>query len=300
MPKTLLAYLQLMRPANIITSIADVLAGIFIAHTWRDGLFAQNPFTIDSLWLVLSTIGLYGGGIVLNDVFDTKLDAVERPERPIPSGRASKQGATILGLSLLVFGVITALQVSFSSAILATSIAILAVLYDAWGKHQLVFGPINMGFCRGGNLLLGVSVIQTAIAPCLILAVIPVIFITAVTMVSRGEVNGGNRPPIIAGAILYLIVLLFLSGIFLPYKSYQSWYVMPFVFLFAYMVYKPLLKAYQTLKPADVGKAIKFGVLSLIIMDAAMAAGFAGIEYGLGIAALLPLSMLTAKLFAVT
>ncbi len=297
---TLKAYLQLLRPANIITSIADVVAGIIIAHTWSTGKFSQDPLTIDSFFLVLSTIGLYGGGIVLNDVFDAKLDAVERPERPIPSGRAKKQSAALFGTLLLIFGVLTAWQVSLSSAIIALAVAILAVLYDAWGKHQEAFGPINMGFCRGGNLLLGISIINTAIAPCLSLAIVPVVFITAVTMVSRGEVNGGNRPAIIAGGILYAIVVLFILGARYAFPIYMPIFSMPFALIFALLVYRPLIKAYRTLKPADVGKAIKFGVLSLIVMDAGLTAGFAGPEYGLGVLLLLPLSMLVAKLFAVT
>jgi len=297
---TIKAYLQLLRPANIITSIADVIVGIIIAHTWHAGEFSQNPLTINSLWLISSTIGLYGGGIVLNDVFDAKLDSIERPERPIPSGRAKKQSAALFGIALLIFGILAAWQVSLSSAIIALAVALLAVLYDAWGKHQVAFGPINMGFCRGGNLLLGISIINTAIESCLALSVIPVVFITAVTMVSRGEVGGGNRPAIFAGGLLYAFVIIFLLGARAVYPIYMPLFSLPFVFLFAWLVYKPLLKAYRTLKPADVGKAIKFGVLSLIVMDAGLAAGFAGTEYGLGVLLLLPISMLTAKLFAVT
>ena len=72
--------LRLTRPANIVTAIADILAGVAISGFLRDG----HDYT-PVLWLVLSTVGLYGGGVVFNDVFDAKLDAVERPERPIPS-----------------------------------------------------------------------------------------------------------------------------------------------------------------------------------------------------------------------
>ena len=35
-------------------------------------------------WLLVATATLYAGGIVFNDYFDRTLDAVERPERPIP------------------------------------------------------------------------------------------------------------------------------------------------------------------------------------------------------------------------
>jgi len=102
--------------------------------------------------------------VVMNDVADYELDKIERPERPIPSGFASKEGATVLGICLLVAGIIFARQVSQLSAIIASSIAVLALLYDYLGKHHNFFGPINMGLCRSGNLLLGMSACANAVS----------------------------------------------------------------------------------------------------------------------------------------
>ena len=75
-------YLELVRPANVATALADVLAGYAVAGLGNPGLG----------WLLLSTACLYAGGVVLNDVFDRDLDRIERPERPIPSGRVSVGG----------------------------------------------------------------------------------------------------------------------------------------------------------------------------------------------------------------
>ena len=44
----------------------------------------------------------------LNDFFDAEVDAVERPERPIPSGRISRSTAGCVGWSLLAAGVLAA------------------------------------------------------------------------------------------------------------------------------------------------------------------------------------------------
>jgi 4-hydroxybenzoate polyprenyltransferase len=52
--------------------------------------------------------------------------------------------------------------------------------------------------------------------------------------------------------------------------------------------------------PKFVGKAVKAGVLSLIVMDASVAATFAGWQYGLLVLALLPVSIFLAKSFTVT
>src|SRR5688572_31218753 len=96
----LTGFLRLMRPANIVTAISDILAGAALA-----GYVGGGEQTASVLWLVLSTIGLYGGGVVFNDVFDAALDRVERPERPIPSGLISETEAATLGSMLLAIGV---------------------------------------------------------------------------------------------------------------------------------------------------------------------------------------------------
>jgi len=49
-----------------------------------------------------------------------------------------------------------------------------------------------------------------------------------------------------------------------------------------------------------IGRAVRAGVLSLIVLDAALAACFAGSLHGLAVLALWPLSLGLARLFAVT
>src|ERR1700749_1566468 len=149
----------MVRPANVITSVADVLAGVAIS-----GAFAYRFLAI-SYWhqivlLCLSTACLYAGGIVYNDVFDAELDAVERPERAIPSGAISLPQAKQVGFILLVLGIVFAGIASQLGGFIAIGITAFALIYDKWGKHHNLLGPLNMGICRGLNLLLGISIIQ--------------------------------------------------------------------------------------------------------------------------------------------
>ena len=287
------AYLQMMRPANIVTAWADILAGFAASG-------AVELINIQVLgWLLLATTGLYGGGIVLNDVFDAELDAQERPERPIPSGRASRQGATLLGSALLVTGVVAAAQVSLLSATLACGIALAATLYDAVGKHHPILGPVNMGACRGGNLLLGISAVPAMIGEHWFLAVIPIIYIAAVTTISRGEVHGAKNITGIIALLLIGLVIAGLLGLGLL-QDYQVLAALPFVALFAVRVLLPFIKAVREPKPEQIRIAVKAGVLSLIVLDATVAAGFATLPYGLLVLSLLPISMALAQIFAVT
>lgn len=288
-------YLQLMRPANIVTAVADILAGAFLAS-----MFMQTPL---SDWyglglLILSTVGLYGGGVVMNDVFDAKLDAVERPERPIPSGQVSKTAATILGLGLLLGGIVCAVIFRELSGLLATIIAILALVYNRFGKHHPVIGPINMGLCRGINLMLGLSLIYGAYSVGKWVGIVPIIYIAAITMISRDEVHGGKRKTLYWAGALYCIV----SGLQLAVASQAGKliYVIPFIALHLVLVFRPLWAALQYPVGPNIGKAVKAGVLALIVMDAAWVSVSGNWVQALFVLALLPVSVVLARIFAVT
>ena len=289
-----------MRPANIVTAFADILAGFAAVG----GAIAVSGWSLSADpaglgWLLLSTFGLYGGGVVLNDVFDVDLDATERPERAIPSGRVSRKGALLTGVVLLLFGIVTAFQVNSLAGILALSISTTALLYDYWAKHSAVWGPLFMGLCRGGNLLLGAAVYPLLLPGLWYLALFPVLYIGAITLVSQGEVHGGSRK---TGFGALGLVVLIIAGLFLLslLSSYAVWKGVLFVILFAAMVVPPFWRAAMNPKPSFIKEAVKRGVLALIVLNAALAAGFGGITMGLLVLILLPLSILLSNLFAVT
>lgn len=287
------AYLQLMRPANIVTAWADILAG-FAAS----GAIATS-FDLNLVWLLLATTGLYGGGVVFNDVFDAELDSEERPERPIPSGRTSRSEAIWLGLILLGGGIFAAARVSLLSMAIALLVALSALLYDAVSKHNLISGPLNMGLCRGGNLLLGMSIVPSALTQRWWLALLPIVYIAAITAISQGEVRGGKRSTGIFA--LFCLAIVFSSIIAMGLLiNYSIWAALPFLVLLASRVLPPFVAATQNPQPEIIQSAVKAGVLSLIVLNATTAAGFAGWAYGLAILSLLPFSAILAKKLAVT
>lgn len=289
-----------MRPANIITAISDILAGIAIAGVFLKGF--ENILWMQVLLLCLSTIGLYGGGVVLNDVFDAELDAVERPERPIPSGLIPKRSAAFFGVFLLLVGIVAAAFVHDTfmqaSTVLAVFIAIACVVYDGWGKHHAILGPLNMGLCRGLNLALGMSILPPTLHTYWYLSFVPVIYIAAITTISRGEVHGGRKTVLYFSGLLYTLVLC--SIVWMANKNEHLWVTVAFVVLFGIMIFVPLKRAIHNPVGPNIGKAVKAGVIALIVMNAAWAAAFGQLPVALLILLLLPLSLGLAKAFAVT
>jgi 4-hydroxybenzoate polyprenyltransferase len=294
--KKIFGYLRLSRPANIVTAIADVLAGIAISGLFLSLLGKENY--IDIILLCLSTIGLYGGGIVFNDVFDVELDRIERPERTIPSGLISLKEAASWGAFLLIFGIAMAFFVNQTAGFLAILISASALIYDKWGKHHRFLGPPNMGLCRGLNLLLGISILPSCVWEFWHIALAPVLYISAITMISRGEVHGSKRKPLYAAAILYGLVILFI--LWFSWINGMTMIVIPFLLGFTIMIFRPLRAAITSPTGPLIGKAVKAGVIALILMNASWAAASGTWIVAIVIVLLLPLSIWLSRKFAVT
>lgn len=284
------AYLQLLRPANVITALADVLAGFAIA-----GLANRDALP----WLLGSTACLYAGGIVLNDVFDREVDRVERPERPIPSGRVPAGAAATLGGALLAAGVALAFAGTLAAGWIAAAIAAAVLIYDARGKRYAPVAPANMALCRSLNLLLGVAAVPAVLPQAWPLAAIPFLYIWAVTTISRGEVHGGSRGA--ATAALLCLSLAWLGVVAVAARSGPR--ALPALVLagaLGWRVLPPFWEARQNPGAATIRRAVGRGVLSLILLDATLAAAFAGAPYAAIILALGIAAGIVARAFAVT
>ena len=290
-------YVILIRPANIVTAISDILAGSAIA-----GYFVElyTPSISKLILLLLSTSCLYAGGIVFNDIFDINIDRSERPERPLPNGQISLKNAQIFGITLFILGILFSLLVQFESGIIAFLTSLMALIYDRYTKDYLVVGSLNMGLCRGLNLMLGMSILPRIVYSNLIwICIIPIIFIAAITLISKGEVLGNNKSAILIALILDIMVIGFLLGIVIL-GWLDIWMAGPFILFWIGMNVKAKLKAIIKNNPEFIKMAVKMGVLSLIPLNASFVAGFGHWILGLCTLLLLPISVELAKRFSVT
>ncbi len=284
------SYLEIVRPANLATAVADVLAGYAVAG-------GANPRAL--AYLAFSGTALYAGGVVLNDFFDRYIDGVERPKRPIPSGRVPATSAAALGGFLLAAAIGSGFCASVGSGLVATAIAGCVLFYDGWAKHVPAIGPIAMGLCRGFNLLLGLSANAAAFSQRCFIALLPIVYIAAVTAVSSGEVKGGSRRTellaiVLFGAVCCGCMMLGLS------PSFQLLWATPLILLLGYRVLPALWRSVEAPVAANIRAAVKAGVLSIVVLDSAIAAGYAGPWYGAAVLSMLGIGAILARTFAVT
>ena len=282
------AYVRLVRPANLVTAAADVIAGYLVAGGGSDALG----------WLIGASVCLYAGGVVLNDYFDRDLDSVERPERPLPQGLVSARAAAVLGVLLLSSGVAAAFYASTITGVIAVCIAMAVLLYDAVAKEQSI-GPVVMGTCRALNLLMGLTVAPALLGHTWLWMLLPLAYIGGLTLLSRDEVFGGSRTGSAAmlGVLSFVVVgITVMQGV-----SVERWLrVFPFIALLLLKVVPPLWRAYRRPEAIQIRAAVHAGVVSLIVLDAAIAAGSAGVVLGAAIVSLSVVAMELGRIFPVT
>ena len=193
-----------MRLPTVFTAMSNILCGYLITHTLTTAELKQHT----DLWLLLiSSAGLYLGGMVLNDVFDANLDAIERPERPIPSGRISRKAAAAFGTSLMMIGTACAAAVGQGSLLIAALIVAAVLLYNGYLKSTIA-APLGMGTCRFLNLMLGASAAGTFTSvwqttPMTVAAGLG-IYIIGVTIFAKNEAGKSSSIALFAGVAVML------------------------------------------------------------------------------------------------
>ncbi|MGK7229807.1 UbiA family prenyltransferase [Streptomyces hygroscopicus] len=105
---------------------------------------------------VCASLCLYEAGMALNDWADRDIDAIERPGRPLPSGRIAPAAALAAATGLTAAGLACAAAAGRPALATATALAGTVWAYDLGLKNTLA-GPPTMAATRALDLLLGAA-----------------------------------------------------------------------------------------------------------------------------------------------
>jgi len=166
--------LDLIRPVNCAMLGFAVVVGAFVS----------KPPTVPELQLAL---GFFTGfflcayAMAVNDIYDLQVDRVNRPDRPIPSGRITVGQASRLSLVMLVVGLACSfLSLDPLAVVIALAYAFISWFYNSKAKR--------MGL--PGNLIVASSL--------------------AIPFIYGGAVSGGS----VEGSLLLMMALTaFFSGV---------------------------------------------------------------------------------------
>lgn len=299
-------YLQLMRLPAVFTAMSNIVLGFVLVH---GATLKHEDCPLAFCLLLLSSSCLYLGGMVWNDVFDRKVDAEERPNRPIPSGRVPLTAAIGIGGGLVVAGLAAAAFVSATAAAVAILLTVAIFTYNGYLK-QTTFGPVSMGLCRVLNILLGGSAAlefaDVWTAPQVNVALALGIYIVGVTGFAKGEAGDSDRRKLGAAAFVInsgLCGLLFLAlngeygvgGVAPRIRVVAAWFAIVMV------IDRFLTLALLDPSPKAVQTAVKTMIQWLIPLDATLVYAATGdAALALGTAALIVPTLLIGRWVYVT
>lgn len=133
--KTVLAHLQLLRPLNLVTGAFAV----FVSASILDKLAETT-----TVFIAMAVVVLYNAAAnAINDVVDYDIDRINRPDRPLVSGRVNRQTALGIGIGLFIMGSLLAFTLPLAAILIAVVVALpLMALYSKIFKGLPLIGNI--------------------------------------------------------------------------------------------------------------------------------------------------------------
>jgi len=138
-------YLEIIRPGNAVMAVIAVLLMAVIS-----GVFTFNVLIACAVVFIIN-----GAGNVVNDYFDHRIDVINKPHRPIPSGRVSLRVAGFYSLALLLIGTLLAFSLGLLPGLIALITSLLMVYYAYRLKKKLLIGNFVISFLTGLSFVFG-------------------------------------------------------------------------------------------------------------------------------------------------
>jgi 4-hydroxybenzoate polyprenyltransferase len=252
-------------------------------------------------------------------VYDVEEDRLFRPDRPLPSGRIPLGRAQKIGYGLLVIGLVAGWLAGYvlpqegvptwRSGAIVTGLAACVWLYDAMLKATPA-GPILMGACRLLNVLLGMSVAAPYVDSWNvfgyglhhgIVAGGIGLYITGVAWFARGEAETSSRGQLLLATLVMVTGIGVLGTLHrclplgVPRGMQSEGYWLLLLALLAFTIVRRCIVAVVEPEPALVQAAVKHGILSLIVLDAAVTVEVSSWYYAFWLLMLLIPSTLLGK-----
>jgi geranylgeranylglycerol-phosphate geranylgeranyltransferase len=192
-------YLELMRYGNCLMAGFAAVIGTLIAFNiltsdaFRSSQPGEFPFlNAGIVFLVVFLIS--GAGNAINDYFDIKIDSINRPDRPIPSGRVKLKEALYFSYLLFALGTVLAFSINIVCGFIALFNSLLLIFYAKTLKGTPFLGNLSIGYLTGSTFLFGASVFGfEGLETLFVLFVLSALAITAREIVKDIEDMEGDK-----------------------------------------------------------------------------------------------------------
>lgn len=258
------AYLEILRPWNALMAVIAVILVAIIS----------GNFTLDVLLACVVVFIVTGAGNSINDYFDHKIDAINKPERPIPSGRITLKTAGIYSISLFIIGIIIAFTINLLLGMIALLSTLLMVYYAYDLKRRCIIGNLSISFLTGlcfvfGGVAAGEIITSIYLGFYAFLMTMAREIVKDMEDVEGDKEEGATTFPIIYGnkkASILAAFFMIISSLTSPILYYLGIFniVYLIILLIAIIVFLisvvSLLKDYSILNAKKISKQIKIGM----------------------------------------
>ena len=144
---------ELMRLRNALAAAVLTLTGAVTA-----GGVPHGPVVLVA---AVATVAATGAGNTINDIVDRPIDAVNRPDRPLPRGVVSTTEAQVLSGVLVVIAVAATLLLPPLAIAIAVGNLVALGTYTQWFKGRMLVGNLLVGWLTGSTVLFGAAAVRS-------------------------------------------------------------------------------------------------------------------------------------------
>ncbi len=215
--------LTILRPVNFLITLISGFLAVLLAE--------GGELTHSTLYfgvLIGSSAALIGsGGNIINDILDQKTDKINRPNRPLPSGKLALKTATRLYIFCKISGVFIASIAGMVPALIAGITSFILFFYSWNLKRIPLVGNLTVALLTGLVFIFGASAVnnyENALFPFIFSFLINLIreVVKDIEDLPGDSKTGITTFPVVFGVplskkLITVLILLMIVATFLPF-----------------------------------------------------------------------------------
>jgi hypothetical protein len=293
----ILTLLQLTRMALVFTAIADGACEVLLRAATAAATVPNRSFVdvLDPRQLVamaLTSIGLYGFGMSLNDIIDHRRDSSIAAHRPLPSGRVGLRTAhaicICLGLLAAWSGAVYARwtqPTGWMSFMLVVTTGLFITFYDFAGKYLVALGLLSLGMIRFLHAAVAAPILPVVWHPLLLLNHVVVLSAVAYHWEEKRPTLTRAHWLTVLGGLAAIDMLVLgsigvrrgdqtLPGMIAALGMRRPALLLPLAAVIGFVIVAMLVRRFNPVARDAGQKLMLYGLLWLIVYDATFVAGY--------------------------
>ncbi len=171
MTEKLTSIIKLIRPINFLITFISVIVAAIICLP--DKIPVINIFIA-----ALAASLVMAAGNIINDIYDVAIDKINKPHRPLPSGKITVKEAYVIYFILLFISIFISTLINEIVIAIVLGSVVLLFFYSKYLKRIPIVGNIAVAFLTGLVFIYGGFVVENPKA-----AIVPAIFAFLINLI---------------------------------------------------------------------------------------------------------------------